>query len=140
MLMLDIVKIGLHKGIGVVFRLGKVIIPSVIFVSVLQTTTLLHSIGQLFAPLMKLVGLSGEAAIAFVIGILANIYGGIGAMIMLPLSSGELTILSTMIVICHSAFIETPVVTAAGASGTLVFGVRFFSAFLAAWFIHVSGI
>jgi hypothetical protein len=140
MLISDIVKTGLYKGTGVVLRLAKVVIPAIIFVSILQTTTLLHTIGQLFAPLMQMVGLPGEAAIAFVIGILTSIYRGIGAMLTLPLLPGELTILSTMIAICHSAFIETPVVAEAGASGTLVFGLRFFGAFLAAWFIHVSGI
>lgn len=57
MLTLDIVKIGLHKGIGVVLRLAKVVIPAIVFVSILQTTTLLHTIGQLFAPLMEMVGL-----------------------------------------------------------------------------------
>lgn len=140
MLILDIVKTGLYKGMGVVLRLAKVIIPAIIFVSILQTTTILHTIGQLFAPLMQIVGLPGEAAIAFIIGILTSIYGGIGAMLMLPLSPGELTILSTMIAICHSVFMETPVVTEAGASGTFVFGMRFVGAFFAAWLIHVSGI
>lgn len=140
MLILDIVKTGLYKGIDVVLRLAKVIIPAIIFVSILQTTTILHIIGQLFAPFMQMVGLPGEAAIPFVIGIFTSIYGGIGAMLALPLLPGELTILSTMIVICHSAFIETPVVTETGASGTLVFGLRFVGAFLAAWLIHVSGI
>lgn len=140
MLILDIVKIGVYKGIDVVLRLAKIIIPAIVFVSILQTTTILHTIGQLFAPLMQIVGLSGEAAIAFVIGILTSIYGGIGAMMALSLSSRELTILSTMIAICHGAFMETAVVTEAGASGTMVFCLRFIGAFLAAWLIHISGI
>jgi len=130
----------MYKGIIVVLRLAKVIIPAIIFVSILQTTTMLHTIGQLFAPLMQMVGLPGEAAIAFVIGMLTSIYGGIGAMIVLPLSPRELTILSTMIAICHGAFMETAVVTEAGASGTLVFCLRFVGAFLAAGVIHISGI
>ena len=137
---LTIIKTGLYKGIGVVWRLAKVIVPAIIFVSILQTTTILNTIGQLFAPIMQMVGLPGEAAIAFIIGIFASIYAGIGAMIVLPLSRGEVTILSTMIAICHSAFMETAVVTEAGASGTLVFCMRFIGAFLAAWLIHVSGI
>lgn len=140
MLIVDIVKTGLYKGISVVLQLAKVIIPAIIFVSILQTTTLLHTIGQLFAPLMHMVGLPGEAAIAFVIGVLTSIYGGIGAMLTLTLSTGELTILSTMIAICHGAFMETAVVTEAGASGTFVFGLRLVGAFLAGWVIHVAGI
>ena len=140
MLILGMVKTGLYKGIRVVLGLAKVIIPAILFVSVLQMTTILHTFGRLFAPIMGMVGLPGEAAIAFVIGILTSIYGGIGAMLALPLLPGELTILSTMIAICHSAFIETPVVTKTGASGTFVFGLRFVSAFLAAWMIHVAGV
>lgn len=136
----DIITTGLYKGIGVVLRLAKVIIPAIILVSILQATTVLYTIGQLFAPLMQLVGLPGEAAIAFVIGIFTSIYGGIGAMIALPLSPGEATILSAMIAICHGAFMETAVVTEAGASGTLVFCLRFVGAFLAGWLIHVLGI
>lgn len=133
----DIVKSGLYKGLIVVLRLAKVVIPAIIFVSVLQTTNMLQTIGQFFAPLMQIVGLPGEAAIAFVIGILTSIYGGIGAMLALVLSPKELTILSTMIAICHGAFMETAVVTEAGASGTLVFGLRFVGAILAGWFICV---
>lgn len=139
-MILNVLGAGLYKGIVVVLRLAKTIIPAVIFVSILQTTTILQAIDRLFAPLMQLVGLPGEAAIAFVIGIFANIYSGIGAMMLLPLSPRELTILSVMIAICHSAFIETPVVNEAGGNGTLIFSVRFVGAFLAAWLIHVSGI
>lgn len=136
----NMVKSGLHKGLSVVLRLAKVVIPAIIFVSILQTTNMLQTIGHFFAPLMQIVGLPGEAAIAFVIGILTSIYGGIGAMLALTLSSKELTILSTMIAICHGAFMETAVVTEAGASGTLVFGLRFVAAILAGWFIYVFGI
>ncbi|WP_371371858.1 nucleoside recognition domain-containing protein [Sporomusa aerivorans] len=139
MLRVDIAATGLNKGLAVVLRLAKVIVPAIIFVSALQTTTLLHTLAQLFAPLMRMVGLPGEAAIAFVIGILGNIYGGIGAMLVLPLSNKEATILSTMIVICHSAFMETAVVTEAGVSGILVFGLRLAGAFLAGWLIHILG-
>ncbi|SDF14131.1 nucleoside recognition domain-containing protein [Sporomusa acidovorans] len=138
--MVQIIKTGVQQGIGVVFRLARVVIPAIIFVSVLQATTLLHTIGQVFAPLMHSVGLPGEAAIAFVIGILTSIYGGIGAMVTLSLSSSELTVLSTMMAVCHGAFMETAVVTEAGASGILVFGLRFIGAFLAAWVLHMAGI
>lgn len=137
---ITLVKAGLSKGIKVVLRLAKIVIPTIIFVSLLQMTTFLNSIGKFFAPLMQIVGLPGEAAIPFVIGIFTSIYGGIGAMAAIPLSPGELTILSIMISICHSAFVESPVVTEGGASATLVFGLRFVGAFLAAWLTHLSGI
>jgi len=140
MRILVIVKTGLYEGINVIWHLAKVVIPAIIVVFILQTTTLLHIIGQSVAPIMQLVGLPGNAAIAFIIGILTSIYGGIGAMLTLNLSTGELTILSTMIAICHGAFMETAVVTETGASGTLVLGLRFVGAFLAAWLIHVLGI
>ena len=140
MLIMNIAATGLVKGIGVVWRLAKVILPAIIFVSCLQTTPVFDSLGRLCAPLMQLVGLPGEAAIAFVIGILANIYSGIGAMLVLPLSATEFTILSTMIVICHSAFIETAVVTEAGACGALIFGLRLAGAFITGWSIHAAGI
>ncbi|HWR42061.1 nucleoside recognition domain-containing protein [Sporomusa sp.] len=140
MLKINIVKTGLIKGIRVVLRLAKVVIPTIIFVSFLQTTTLLNTIGKLFTPLMQMVGLPGEAAIPFVIGVFTSIYGGIGAMLAIPLSPGELTILSIMISICHSAFLESAVVTEGGVSATLVFGLRFIGAFFAAWLIHVLGV
>ncbi len=138
--LMNIAATGLAKGSRVVWRLAKVILPAIIFVAFLQTTTVFHAIGQLFAPLMQLVGLPGEAAIAFVIGILANIYSGIGAMLVLSLSATEFTVLSTMIAICHSAFIETAVMAEAGASGTLIFGLRLAGAFITGWFLHAIGI
>lgn len=137
---ITLVKAGLQKGITIVLRLARIVIPTIIFVAFLQTTTLLNSIGQFFAPLMQIVGLPGEAAVPFVVGIFTSIYGGIGAMLAIPLTPGELTILSIMISICHSAFIESPVVTEGGASASLVFGLRFISAFFAAWLTHAVGI
>ena len=140
-IILKCLTIGSANGISVIWRLSKVIVPAIMFVSALRTTALMPAIAQLFAPLMQLVGLSGEAAVVFIIGILTSIYGGIGAMMALPLfSPQELTILSVMIAICHGAFMETAVVIEAGASGVLVFGLRFAGAFLAAWLVHVAGI
>ncbi|HWR39761.1 MAG TPA: nucleoside recognition domain-containing protein [Patescibacteria group bacterium] len=136
----DLFKTGLSNGIVVVLRLAKTILPAIVFVSLLQVTTLLNIIDHLCAPLMQQVGLPGEAAVAFIVGIFSSIYGGVGAMLLLPLSYKELTILSTMIVFCHAGFMESAVVVEAGASGLLIFSLRLFGAFLSAWLIHVCWI
>jgi hypothetical protein len=134
---MEIIKVGLLNGIKVLFKLAKVIIPAVIFVAFLQTTGILQTIAKLFAPALHLIGLPGEAAVPFVIGLITSIYGGIGGMIVLSLSSKELTILGTMIAICHGAIVENSVVIQTGVSGKLVFCFRLIGAVIAAVFLNI---
>jgi hypothetical protein len=136
-LLIDLLLTGLYKGMISVLRLAKVVIPSTIFVVLLQTLGILQPIGDIFAPLMKIVGLPGQAAVAFAIGIFASIYAGIGAMAALSLTVKEATILSAMIAMCHSAFMETAVITEAGGSGLLIFTLRFIGAVLVGGLIHI---
>ena len=133
----QIVTQGLRNGCKVIWQLAKVMIPAILFVNILQATGVLGGIAGLFAPLMHFLGLPGEATVPFAIGLVTSIYGGVGAMLALPLTPRELTILSTLIAICHGAIIETTVVTKAGASGLLVFNCRFIAGILAAAAINL---
>lgn len=130
---------GTRNGLQVLWRLAKSILPSMVGMFVLRELNLLESLGVLCAPFMQLVGLPGEAGIPFVIGMAANIYAGIGAMAALSFLPAEITVLSIMISICHSVFIESSVVKESGASAVLIAMVRLVCAFLVAGFLHAVG-
>ena len=131
---------GLSKGLISTLRLARVVIPSTILVVVLQKLGILQPISAIFTPIMNVVGLPGEAAIAFAIGIFASIYAGIGVMAVLSLTVKEATILSVMIAMCHGVFMETAVIMEAGGRGVLIFALRFVGAIIAGGLIHLCWI
>ena len=57
-------------------------------------------------PLMGLLHLPPTAALPLVIGMLSGVYGGIAAMIVLPFSLPQMTLMAVFITMCHSLIQE----------------------------------
>ncbi|MGB4132354.1 MAG: nucleoside recognition protein, partial [Tepidanaerobacteraceae bacterium] len=76
------------------------------------------------APLMRVFGLPGEAAIVLVMGNVVNLYAAIGAMASLDLSIKEISILAIMLSFCHSLIVETTLAKKIGLSALKVISVR----------------
>lgn len=107
-------KKGLLVGFKTTWTLGKVIFPVTLIVAVLQYTPVLPWIIKLISPLMKLIGLSGDAAIPLVLGNFLNLYAAIGAILTLDFSVKEVFILAVMLSFSHNLFIESGVAMKAG--------------------------
>ncbi|MEN6417168.1 MAG: transporter, partial [Armatimonadota bacterium] len=73
-------------------------------------------ISGFLAPLMRLIGLPGQAALVFLSGALLNNYSAIAVMGTVALSLRDATILAVMCVICHNLLVETTVMKSAGSS------------------------
>ncbi|GAB6138843.1 nucleoside recognition domain-containing protein [Halanaerobaculum tunisiense] len=108
--MLKAAKRGAKKAFSTYTSLIKVIIPVYIIVTILKHIGIIRWLAQFFGPLMKLLGLPGEAVIALITGYLLNIYGALGAMASLNLGIKEITILGTMLGLSHSLIIEAAVI------------------------------
>jgi hypothetical protein len=78
---------GFANGLKASFLLLKVIIPVFALIKVLEHTPVIGWISQFCDPLMRFVGLPGEAALAVVTGMFLNFYAAIGIIIALDLTT-----------------------------------------------------
>jgi hypothetical protein len=69
--------------------------------------TLLSFLAHQIAPLMRLVGLPGDSALALISGMLTGIYGGVAVIEQINLTQPQLTLLALMLLICHNLPAET---------------------------------
>lgn len=136
-MLVNSVKKGLLVGLKTTWTLGKVIFPVTLIVAVLQYTPVLPWIIKVISPLMKLIGLSGDAAIPLVLGNFLNLYAAIGAILTLDFSVKEVFILAVMLSFSHNLFIESGVAMKAGVKIWIVLTTRLGLAFVSAAVINL---
>ncbi|TYP49768.1 nucleoside recognition domain-containing protein [Thermosediminibacter litoriperuensis] len=121
---LDTLKRGLQSGLEVTWQLARILIPVYFIVTFFKHTPILEIVARLFAPLMGIFGLPGEAALVLVLGNFVNLYAAIGAIVSLSLSLKEITVLAIMLSFCHSLPVETALAKKIGLSAVNVIAVR----------------
>ncbi|WP_110112494.1 nucleoside recognition domain-containing protein [Bacillus sp. CGMCC 1.16541] len=131
------IKKGFLVGLKTTWSLGKIIFPITLIVSILQYTPILEGFANLIAPLMKLIGLSGDAAIPLVVGNFLNLYAGIGAILSLDLTVKEVFILAVMLSFSHNLLVETGVALKVGVKLWVILTVRIGLAVVSAFFINL---
>ncbi|HHV94083.1 MAG TPA: nucleoside recognition protein [Firmicutes bacterium] len=105
---------GLKNGIETIWELAKVVVPVTLAVTVLKETGWLGLLAGRLEPLMSLLGLPGEAALAVVIGYFLNIYSAIAVILALDLTAQQITVLAVMLGICHNLLVEGAVTAKTG--------------------------
>lgn len=123
---------GARKSVSTVWFLLKIMVPTSLVVALLGWSGLLQTIGGFLSPLMRLIGLPGEAAFVFISGALLNNYSAIAAMGSLSLSLRDATILALMSLIAHNLVVETSVMKSAGSSAVKMVLLRVGVAIVAA--------
>lgn len=131
-------KRGLFKGLQTTWELAKVIVPITIVVTLLKHTPVIDWVVWLFAPMMELIGLPGEAAMVLALGWVMNLYAAIGAMVSLDFATAELFILCVMLSFCHNLLVETAVARRIGLNSLIVVGTRIGVAFVSAYLLHLA--
>lgn len=128
---------GLNNGLAVTWELARVIIPVYFLMTLLKYSPILPWISEHMIPVMQLVGLPGEASVPLVLGYFLNIYAAIGAL--LPLHPGvrEITIISAMLLLCHSLPMETAISKKTGVRVSGLVAVRIVLSFLAGYFFNL---
>lgn len=125
---------GAGKSLKTLWLLAKIMVPTSLVMAVLGWSGAAKIISILLAPFMKLLGLPGEAAFAFISGILLTNYSAIAVMNSLSLSLRHVTILAFMSLTAHNLAVETAVMKSAGSSALkmalLRVGAAFFGAFI----------
>lgn len=121
---------GFKKGLLTIWKLSKIVIPVYFFVTLLSYTPVLGKISQLFEPMMKILGLPGEASLPLILGNFINLYAGLGAMASLAITPKQATILAIMLSFSHSLLLETAVAKKVGVSTAVAVSIRIILAIL----------
>lgn len=130
-------KTGINSGWTTTWELGKVVFPVTLVVTLLKYTPVIDWLIYLFNPLMKWIGLPGEAAIPLVLGNLLNLYAAIGAIISLDLTVKSVFILAVMLSFSHNLIIETAVARKIGVKAIVLISLRLGLAVISALLISL---
>jgi hypothetical protein len=129
----DIVK----PALRVIRFLLLLMLPVSFAVMVLETSGVMQYVALFTDPLMRFLGLPGEASLAFISAILINIYSAIAVIETIALDGRQLVILSTMCLIAHNFFVECVVMKRTGSRLFRMVFLRIFIAVLAAWLMNM---
>ena len=132
-------KSGLQDGIRTSLTLLKVVIPVFAFVKILEHTPVIGWISNVCDPLMKIMGLPGEAALAMVTGMLVNFYAALGIILALGLSTWQVTTMAVILCCCHELILESAIIKKAGISAWPILGIRLFTALAAGALMNLAG-
>lgn len=98
---------GVRKGWAGFLWMIKILVPISFLTSILAWSGLIHQIGFLVEPVTRFLSLPAVAALPLLIGMSTNIYGGIAAMSVLPLTHEEMTLVAVFLLTAHSLIQES---------------------------------
>lgn len=115
----------------------KLMIPISLGVTLLQYYGILEWMAQYLHPVFVYIGLPGASAVTFISGATAGTYAGIAAMMSMPLTMREATIISLMIALCHALPMECAVNWMTGSSFWKMCVIRIVMAFVCAFILNM---
>jgi spore maturation protein SpmB len=122
---------GIRVGLRTAVWLLTIMVPVSLAVRTLAWTGVLRWIARPLDPLFALVGLPGEAVVAFLTGIFLNIYSAIAALGSIAMTDRHVTIFAVMALISHNLPVEAAVQHKVGTPAWRVIGLRLFFSLLA---------
>jgi hypothetical protein len=132
-----IAKITLKRTLETALFLVKIMIPVSLAVELLGFSGLLQKIALLIAPLMKILGLPGEAALVYLSGALLNNYSAIAVMSSMNLTLHDATILAFMCLVSHNLIMETSVMKSIGSSAIKMLLLRIGTALIGGMLLNL---
>lgn len=126
-----------RKSWKTIHWLLKIMIPVTVAVNLLQYYGVIEVIAEWLNPLMRLAGLPGHSAVAFLTGAIVGTYGGLAALVAMDFTLREATIVATMVCLCHGLPMESAVIKKTGSSLLKMSVLRFVLAIVAAFFLNV---
>jgi hypothetical protein len=97
---------GMKKGWRAFLWMMKIIIPISFLTTLLQWSGLLTSLDFILQPVMAVMSLPSLAAFPLLIGLLTGIYGAIAAMIVLPFTQAQMTLMGIFLLMAHNLIQE----------------------------------
>ncbi len=111
-------------------------IPISLLVVALQVSGVLGLIAHRLDPIMRILGLEGQASLVFITAMVLNIYSAIAVIGTLPLYPREIIILASMCLIAHNLIVESTVMRKTGSSVTKMVLLRVGTALVAGWLLN----
>jgi hypothetical protein len=105
----DVFVKALKQALKVSWMLLKIYIPVSIITALLDQVGFLDMIAPVFAPVMKLLGLPGEAALVLLAAWVNNLFAAIAAASVIELTFRQLTIIAIITGFAHNLILETTV-------------------------------
>lgn len=127
----------LPKTLKTCLWLVRITVLVTLGVQLLEYFKILPYISEFLNPLFNLMGLPGEAALAYVSGFFVNVYSAIAVMATLNLDIRTVTILSAMILAAHNMITETAVQKKTGSSALRMFMVRTLSSLIIGYTLNL---
>ena len=115
----------------------KLMIPISLAVTLMQHFGILTWLATWINPLFVHFGLPGESAVAFISGATAGTYAGIAAMMSIPLTMKQASILALMIALCHALPMECAVNKKTGSSFWKMGAIRIIMALICAFCLNI---
>lgn len=97
---------GTQKGWSGFVWMLKILVPISFLSVLLEYSGVLYQLNAVLKPAMGLLSLPPMAALPLVVGMATGIYGGIAAMIMLPLTIEQMTLIAIFLLISHNLIQE----------------------------------
>ena len=92
---------GIHKGWNGFVWMLKILIPVSFFTVLLDYSGWIAHADFFLEPALSLLNLPTTAALPLIAGMLTGIYGGIAAMVVLPLTQDQMTLIAIFLLISH---------------------------------------
>ena len=118
------VKGGLKKGWEGFVWMAKIIIPVSFLTALLEYSGLLYQLNSVLEPVMDVLHLPPVASLPLVVGMLTGIYTALAAMVVLPLTAEEMTLIAVFVMISHNLIQEAIIQAKSGLGATKATLVR----------------
>lgn len=131
------IKIALPGSLKTCIWIVKLTVGVSFGILLLKYFNILPYISNFLEPAFHLVGLPGEAALAYVSGYFVNVYSAIAVAVTLDLDIRAMTILSVMVLCAHNIIIETAVQKKTGTSALRIVILRTFSSIFLGFILNI---
>lgn len=93
---------GLSKGWRSFLWVLKILLPITFLISLAEWSGWIYKMEFIFQPIMPWLGLPPMAALPLIFGMFSGIYAGLAAMVVLPFSKDQMTLLAIFLMLAHS--------------------------------------